>query len=568
MQTLISLLEERLRTAVSYAGEIEPRVTGTADPRFGDYQTNVAMLLAKQQRANPRQIATQIIERLDVSGICETPEIAGAGFINFRINTAFLNRRFNELCHDEMLGVSRAKPKKIVLDFSGPNIAKPMHVGHIRSTIIGDTLARVARFLGHEVIADNHLGDWGTQFGKVIYGWKNWRDEAALAARPVEELVRLYKKANALSEQDETVLRACRDELVKLQGGDAENIAIWRQCVELSWHEFEQMYALLDVHFDKHLGESSYNDRLAPLVAKLESTGIAEQSEGATCVFFRDDSALADKPCLIRKTDGGFLYATTDLATIEYRIERWNPDEIWYVVGAPQALHFEQVFGVARKMGVTAQLRFIPFGSILGEDRKLMKTRSGDNVQLRELLEEAQQRARAVVEQKNAALSDEEKNEIATVIGIGAVKYADLSQARMTDYVFSWDKMLSLQGNTAPYLQNAFVRIRSIFRKIETGSWEAGKEDGALAEPSEISLAKKLMQFGETVPLVLDDFRPNILANYLYELANTFHGFYEACPVLKADEPMRSTRLALCDLTARVLERGLSLLGIRAPEKM
>ena len=569
MPTPLSALETKLQAVLADFGEVTAQITPTSDPRFGDYQSNVAMLLAKQRRANPRELAAAIIAQLDLTGVCDEPEIAGAGFINFRLTPGFVTGQLGAMFRDELLGVPRSPTtKKIVLDFSGPNIAKPMHVGHIRSTILGDTLARVARFLGHEVVADNHLGDWGTQFGKVIHGWKKWRDEDALAARPVEELVRLYKKANALSEQDEAVLQECREELVKLQAGDAENVAIWKKCVELSWHEFEWMYELLGVHFDEHLGESAYNDRLAPLVAKLESMGIAEQSEGAMCVFFRENPALADKPCLVRKTDGGFLYATTDLATIEYRVERWQPDEIWYVVGAPQALHFEQVFAVARKMGIAAALRFIPFGSILGEDRKLMKTRSGDNVQLRDLLEEAQQRALAVVEQKNAGLPEDEKNAIARTIGIGAVKYADLSQARMTDYIFAWDKMLALHGNTAPYLQNAFVRIRSIFRKDESGTQENRKGEFSLTEPAEFALGKKLLQFGETVPQVLDDFRPNLLANYLYELADAFHGFYEACPVLKAEEPARASRLALCDLTARVLAQGLALLGIQAPEKM
>jgi arginyl-tRNA synthetase len=323
---------------------------------------------------------------------------------------------------------------------------------------------------------------------------------------------------------------------------------------------------MLDVHFDEHLGESAYNDRLGPLVQRLLDNGIAEISEGAVCVFFRDNPALAEKPCLIRKGDGGYLYATTDLATIEYRIERWHPDQIWYVVGAPQQLHFDQVFAAARRMGIAAGLRFVPFGSILGEDRKLMKTRSGENVSLESLLEEAQERALALVEQKNPELPEAEKREVARAVGIGAVKYADLSQSRMTDYVFSWDKMLSFQGNTAPYLQNAYVRVRSIFRKLET-PWEGGAAI-ALREPAELTLGKKLVQFGETVPQVLDDFRPNILANYLFELANTFHGFYEACPVLKSEEPVRSTRLALCDLTARVLHQGLELMGIRVPEKM
>lgn len=575
MDTLVSLLEGSLRTALDGLGfeKTDARVTAATDSRFGDYQTNAAMTLAKTQRANPRALAAQIRDALAATlvagGVCEKVDIAGAGFINFTIATAFLNKWLAEVFADAMLGVPpAAAPKTVVVDFSGPNIAKPMHVGHIRSTILGDTLARIARFLGHRVIADNHLGDWGTQFGKVIYGWKHWRDDAALERDAVTELVRLYKEANALADRDAAVLAECRGELVKLQGGDAENLEIWKKCVALSWHEFERMYALLDVRFDEHLGESAYNEKLAPLVAKLESAGIAEQSEGAVCVFFRHNPALADKPCLIRKSDGGFLYGTTDVATIEYRVERWNPDEIWYVVGAPQQLHFEQVFAVARKMGIAAALRFIPFGSILGEDRKLMKTRSGENVGLRDLLDEAVERAGKIVEQKNAELSAEEKKQIARIIGIGAVKYADLSQARITDYVFSWDKMLSFQGNTAPYLQNAFVRIRSIFRKLESDTQEGRRGEFALTEPAEIALGKKLLGFGETVPAVLEDFRPNILTNYLYELANTFHAFYENCPVLKSEGSVRETRLALCDLTARVLGRGLELLGIGVPERM
>jgi arginyl-tRNA synthetase len=570
METIPAVLASRLRAALAacgMAGSIEPVVAPATDARFGDYQTNIAMLLAKERRANPRQIAQQIIAGLDVTGISEGPEIAGAGFINFRVTAAHLEERLAWVAGDPMLGVPvTAEPQTVVVDFSSPNVAKPMHVGHIRSTILGDTLTRVARFLGHRVIADNHIGDWGTQFGKVIYGWKHWRDQEALDRAPIDELVRLYKEANALSEADAEVLRECREELVKLQQGDAENVEIWRQCVALSWREFERMYEVLDIHFDEHLGESAYNDRLEPLVERLLDEGIAEISEGAVCVFFRDNPALADKPCLIRKGDGGYLYATTDLATIEYRIERWHPDQIWYVVGAPQQLHFDQVFAVARRMGIEARLRFVPFGSILGEDRKLMKTRSGENVSLKSLLTEAEERALVLVEEKNPEMEEAEKRDVARAVGIGAVKYADLSQSRMTDYVFSWERMLSFQGNTAPYLQNAYVRVRSIFRKLE-GGW-AGAATLVLAEPAELTLARKLVQFGEIVPQVLDDFRPNILANYLFELADTFHGFYEACPVLKAEEPARSTRLALCDLTGRILAKGLELMGIRAPERM
>ena len=440
-----------------------------------------------------------------------------------------------------------------------------MHVGHIRSTILGDCLARVARFLGHHVVTDNHIGDWGTQFGKVIYGWKHLLDKAALERDPVPELLRLYREVNAAEETDEALRATVRQELVKLQQGDTENRAIWENVVALSWREFEKIYALLDVSFDERLGESFYNDRLAPICELLERTGIAQISEGALCVFFPEIPELADKPCLVRKSDGGFLYATTDLATLAYRMERWNPDEIWYVTGAPQALHFQQVFEVARRMGMTVKGEHVAFGSILGPDRKIMKTRSGENVQLGDVLREAVERARAIIAEKNPELPAAEAEAVSRDVGIGAVKYAELSQHRMTDYVFSWDKMLSFQGNTAPYLQNAYVRIRSIFRK-------AGEETSigaiSITEPAERALAIKLMQFAETVPLVLADFRPNLLANYLYELATTFHAFYEACPVLKAEGAIRDSRLALCDLAARTLHTGLGLLGIHCPERM
>jgi arginyl-tRNA synthetase len=380
------------------------------------------------------------------------------------------------------------------------------------------------------------------------------------------EIVRIYKETNTLATNDPEVREACRQELVKLQAGDKENTDIWNECVALSMQDFEHVYELLDIHYDIQCGESFYNDRLPGVVERLLKSKIAEISEGAVVVFFRDIPGLADNPCIIRKRDGGFNYATTDIATIDYRLDHLKADAVWYVVGAPQILHFKQIFEIARRQGYQADLRHITFGSILGEDRKLMKTRSGDNVPLRGLLEEACRRARQIIDEKNPDLSEAEKIDISHKIGIGAVKYADLSQYRMTDYVFSWDKMLSLQGNTAPYLQNAYVRIRSIFRK---GGESAPKiESLILCDSAEINLAKCLCQFAEIVPQVLNDFRPNILANYLFELANNFHTFYEACPVLKSEDAVRSSRLALCDLTGRVLDRGLDLLGIKAPEKM
>jgi len=568
METFQSLLTKKLASALAAAGfDNVGELTQATDPRFGDYQTNAALMLGKQHSENPRAVAEKILQHLNAADLCESPTVAGAGFINFTLLPGAVANKTAELFADERLGVARStSPRKIVIDFGSPNVAKPMHVGHIRSTALGDALARIATFLGHDVIRDNHIGDWGTQFGMVIWGWKNLLDREALQRGPLAEIVRIYKETNARSTSDPAVRDACRQELVKLQSGDKENIDIWNECVALSMQDFQHVYQLLDIHYDIQCGESFYNDRLAGVVERLLKCGIAEISEGAVVVFFRDIPELADKPCIIRKSDGGFNYATSDIATVDYRITELMRDTVWYVVGAPQTLHFKQIFEIARREGHQADFRHIPFGNVLGEDRKLMKTRSGENVPLRQLLEEACARARKIIEEKNPNLADAEKIDIARTIGIGAVKYADLSQYRMTDYVFSWEKMLALQGNTAPYLQNAYVRVRSIFRKA--GEAAAKIEKFVLHEAAEITLAKRLCQFAEIVPQVLNDFRPNILANYLFELANNFHAFYEGCPVLRSDEPVRSSRLALCDLTGRVLQRGLDLLGIKVPEKM
>ncbi|HEX4667037.1 MAG TPA: arginine--tRNA ligase [Chthoniobacterales bacterium] len=568
MPTFQNLLSHTLSRALEAAGlPAAGEVVPATDPRFGDYQTNAALVLAKQRGENPRALAQKIIAHLEVAEWAEPPSVAGAGFINFTLKRPAVAARAAQLLRDNRLGVPLAeRPHRIVIDFGSPNVAKPMHVGHIRSLVLGDALARIAKFLGHDVIRDNHIGDWGTQFGMVIYGWKHLLDREALARDPIAELVRIYKAANDMSKSDEAVRDACRNELVRLQAGEAESLRIWNECVALSMKEFEAAYEILGIDYDIQRGESFYNDRLPGVVERLCKSGLAEMSEGAVCVFFRDIPELADRPCIIQKSDGGYNYATTDIATIDYRVRDLGADTIWIETGAPQQLHFKQIFEIARREGYTTDLRHITHGSILGEDRKLMKTRSGENVPLRELLDEAIVRAQKIVEEKNPDLEEAEKNEIAKTIGIGAVKYSDLSQYRMTDYVFSWDRMLSFQGNTAPYLQNAYVRIRSIFRKA--GEEFSPPNELVLAEAAEVNLAKRIAQFGETVPQVLNDFRPNLLANYLFELANSFHAFYEACPVLKAEEPARGTRLALCELTARILRRGLELLGIGVPEKM
>src|ERR687887_483886 len=475
METFQSLLAKKLSDALAIAGLPDAgELTPATDPRFGDYQTNAALVLGKQRGENPLQVAAKIVEHLEVGDLCEPPVMAGPGFINFTLRPGAVAIKTASILGDERLGVAETKsPRRIVIDFGSPNVAKPMHVGHIRSTVLGDALARVATFLGHEVIRDNHIGDWGTQFGMVIYGWKNLLDQGALQQNPLAEIVRIYKETNALATSDPQVREA----------GSKENIDIWNECVALSMQDFEHVYELLDIHYDIQCGESFYNDQLSGVVERLLKSGIAEISEGAVVVFFRDIPELADKPCIIRKRDGGFNYATTDVATVDYRLDDLKADSVWYVVGAPQILHFKQIFEIARRQGYKADLRHITFGSILGEDRKLMKTRSGENVPLRELLEEACRRARKIIEEKNPDLSEQEKIDIAEKIGIGAVKYADLVQYRMTDYVFSWDKMLSLQGNTAPYLQNAYVRIRSIFRKagksaVATPLWGVKDQTG------------------------------------------------------------------------------------------
>lgn len=580
-----ALLTSRLQAAFTAAGidlpeGFTPGVVIASDTRFGDYQSNAAMVLAKQLKTNPRALAEQIKAALQVEDLCEKITVDGPGFLNLTLSATALAERLSIIVKHAQVGVPQVeKPKTIVVDFSAPNIAKPMHVGHIRSTFIGDSLARVARFIGHKVITDNHVGDWGTQFGMIIHGWKTQLDQAKLKADPIHELVSVYKAVNAAAKADEAVLEICKGELVKLQQGDAENLTIWKECVRLTLEQLEKVYGALDIKFDHYLGESFYNDALAPLVAEMLNQGIATISEGATVVFsdgsvkpesdpflIRDKDEWKAAPCIIRKGDGGYLYATTDLATIDYRVKEWQADEIWYVVGAPQQLHFRQVFAAAQRRGITTKMTHIAFGSILGPDGKMFKTRSGETVGLLEVIDEAIERARAAADEKEQGLSDTEKDEIARIIGGGSVKYAELSQNRLTDYKFSWDKMLSLQGNTAPYLLNAYVRTRSIFRKLD-GAVEL-TEDLAITEPAERALAMKLAQFAENAHDILDDHRPNLLANYLYELADTYHSFYEACHVLRSEGTARNTRLTLCEATGRVLKTGLGLLGIQTTERM
>ncbi len=533
------------------------------------------MALAKARKINPRQLAENVKSKLDVAQWCEPVEIAGAGFLNFRLKASAMGAALEEALRGGELFFEKASaPKTIVVDFSSPNVAKPMHVGHIRSTVLGDSLARTMRLLGHRVVTDNHIGDWGTQFGKLIVGWKTDLNRAALETDAIAEMERLYKKINAAAESDEKVLEAARQELVKLQSGDAENLGIWKEMIALSQGQFDRVYGRLGTKFDLTLGESFYNDRLKGVVEELTQKGIARESEGAIVAFFEGLPDLKDHAAIIQKRDGGFNYATTDLATLEYR---WNggswgarPDELIYVTGGPQQLHFRQVFEIFRRWhpeAASMRLSHVWFGSVLGEDGKPFKTRSGDTVRLEDLLDEAEERALAVVTEKNPELPLAERKEVARVVGLGAIKYADLSQNRQSDYIFSWDKMLALQGNTAPYLLYSYTRIRSIFRK----GGESAKETSAtlkLEAPEELALARHTLNFGLTLEAVGEEHRPNYLTAYLYELSGHFARFYEACPVLKAEGSVRESRLALCDLTARVLKTGLDALGIETTEQM
>lgn len=582
--TLIQDLEARLANAFqSVLGEsVSAPVVAAADLRFGDYQSNAAMALAKQRKTNPRALAEQVIAALDLADL-GTADIAGPGFINFKLAPATFAARAKEQLADPRLGVPEATEKKtIVLDFSAPNVAKPMHIGHIRSTIIGDALSRIARFLGHHVITDNHIGDWGTQFGMVTWAWKQGLNEQALLANPLQELLRLYRHASDSSKADESIREACRQELVKLQQGDEENFAIWQRCIELSRAGLDKIYDRLDVSFDHWLGESAYNDALAPLVERLQADGIARESEGALCIFsngepadqakdpflIRKDGEWTDFPMIVRKSDGAFNYATTDIATVEFRRKDWKADAAWYVVDHRQSQHFQQLFSVAARLGYgEMDLRHISFGTILGTDGKPLKTRAGDLPQLDDVLDEAVVAAATAVAERSRVETEEDRKALAELIGISAVKFTELSHHRLSDYVFDLNKMLALQGDTAPYLQYSVVRCRSIFRKLEQPV-DLSTITPLLVEDAEIHLARFLARYGEVVPTLLDDHRPNLLANYLLELARAYHSFNEACPVLKAEEPLRNSRLLLCELTSRVLVHGLGLLGIRCPDQM
>ena len=582
--------------AAEIAGLVE-QVRETADAKFGDYSGTMAMALAKRAGKKPRDVALEIIKRLitapGYADLFEPPgDPVGPGFINVRVKDDALAAVVSRAVADDRLGVAAVEhPQTVVVDFSSPNVAKPMHVGHIRSTVIGDAIARILRFRGHRVITDNHLGDWGTQFGMILWGWKHCRNDAAFAADPTAELGRLYRlvrkvadakpeelavdpTAATLAAEHPDAAREVLAETAKLHEGDAENRALWERFMPVCRGEIERIYARLQVTFDHTLGESFFQPMLAATVDDLVAKGLARESRGAIGVFLGGED---DPPLLIRKADGAFLYATTDLATIRWRLENWEPDRILYVVDHRQSQHFEQVFEAARRWGVDGvadvDLVHVAFGTVLGEDGKPFKTRAGDTVGLEALLDEGVERAAAVVgsgEEGRAGMSAEDRRHVAETVGIGAIKYADLSQNRTTDYVFSFDKMLQLTGNTAAYMQYAVARVEGIFTKggIDRGQLRRACHGVLLSDPKERALALELLRFGEALEDVEADSRPNVLTAWLYDLAGCYSTFYDSLSVLKAEGAERDSRLALCDLTGRVLRRGLDLLGIGTVEKM
>ena len=592
MKPTINILEERISAAMAAAtgrDDCAAIVRPSTDPQFGDYQANGVMPLAKKLKTNPCKLAEEVVKILDLGDICEPPEVAGPGFINLRLKPDFLADRLLEINKEiAILGIDKtAEPKTIVVDFSSPNIAKQMHVGHLRSTIIGDCICRVLECLGHKIIRQNHIGDWGTQFGmlcallerKALEAGR--RGEMYEIPRELADVEAFYREAKRLFDSDKEFVVRAQVAVVKLQTGGEIWTNRWRKIVAESEKHYQEIYnRLLVTLTDEHIrGESFYNDKLADVVGELKRNKLTVESDGAVCVFpegFKNKEGQP-LPFIIQKSDGAYLYATTDLAALRYRVNELKANAIIYVTDARQKLHFEMLIAVARMAGWVGddiELSHVMFGSILGDDGTPLKTRSGENVKLKELLDEAVERAKTIVEEKNPELSSDKKEKIAKAVGIGAVKYADYYNNRTSDYVFSFDKMLAMDGNTAPYMQYAYARIKSIERKAQTKDVDiedelTGLEALSLTEPAELDLAKCLIRYGEAIQAAAADYRPNYLTAYLYELAQKFSIFYTNCPVLKAKPGKRPTRLLLCDLTAKTIKHGLSeLLGIEVVEQM
>lgn len=573
-----ALLSEKVSQALIAAGapaDCEPQVRQSAKIQFGDYQANGVMAVAKKLGMAPRQLAEQVLSHLDLNGIANKVEIAGPGFINIFLEPAFLAENVNSALASERLGVARPQAQTIVVDYSAPNVAKEMHVGHLRSTIIGDAAVRTLEFLGHKVIRANHVGDWGTQFGMLI-AWLEKQQQENAGEMALSDLEGFYRDAKKHYDEDEVFAERARNYVVKLQGGDAYFLEMWRKLVDITMTQNQITYDRLNVTLtrDDVMGESLYNPMLPGIVADLKAKGLAVESEGATVVFLDEYKNKEGEPMgvIIQKKDGGYLYTTTDIACAKYRYETLHADRVLYYIDSRQHQHLMQAWTIVRKAGYVPEsvpLEHHMFGMMLGKDGKPFKTRAGGTVKLADLLDEALERARRLVAEKNPDMPADELEQLANAVGIGAVKYADLSKNRTTDYVFDWDNMLAFEGNTAPYMQYAYTRVLSVFRKAEVDEQALAAAPVIITEAREAQLAARLLQFEETLTVVAREGTPHVMCAYLYDLAGLFSGFYEHCPIITAEsEAARNSRLKLAQLTARTLKQGLDTLGIETVERM
>ncbi|HGM9892932.1 TPA: arginine--tRNA ligase [Proteus mirabilis] len=572
-----AFLSEKISMAMSAAGapaDSEPLVRQSAKVQFGDYQANGVMGAAKKMGIPPRQLAEKILEHLDITDIADKVEIAGPGFINIFLSPVWVAQQAEFALADEHLNITKVTPETIVIDYSSPNVAKQMHVGHLRSTIIGDASARTLSFLGHNVIRANHLGDWGTQFGMLIAYLEKKQNENA-ADMALADLEEFYREAKKCYDEDEVFAERARNYVVRLQGGDEYCRTMWRKLVDITMQQNQLTYQRLNVTLteDDIMGESLYNPMLPGIVADLKAKGLAVESEGATVVFLDEYKNKEGEPMgvIIQKKDGGYLYTTTDIACAKYRHEQLHANRVLYYIDSRQHQHLMQAWTIVRKAGYipdSMSLEHHMFGMMLGKDGRPFKTRSGGTVRLTDLLDEAHERALTLIREKNPDMNEEELNNIARVVGIGAVKYADLSKNRTTDYIFDWDLMLSFEGNTAPYMQYAYTRVASIFKRADIDE-SALTQPISLTQPHEKQLALRLVQFDETITQVAREGTPHVMCAYLYDLAQSFSGFYENCPILSAeDDNVRQSRLKLARLTARTLKQGLETLGIETVDRM
>ncbi|MEF3102483.1 arginine--tRNA ligase [Raoultella terrigena] len=573
-----ALLSEKVSHALIAAGapaDCEPQVRQSAKIQFGDYQANGVMAVAKKLGMAPRQLAEQVLSHLDLNGIANKVEIAGPGFINIFLDPAFLAANISQALSAEHLGVAQPQAQTIVVDYSAPNVAKEMHVGHLRSTIIGDAAVRTLEFLGHKVIRANHVGDWGTQFGMLI-AWLEKQQQENAGEMALADLEGFYREAKKHYDEDEAFAERARSYVVKLQGGDEYFRQMWRQLVDITMSQNQITYDRLNVTLtrDDVMGESLYNPMLPGIVADLKAQGLAVESEGATVVFLDEYKNKDGEPMgvIIQKKDGGYLYTTTDIACAKYRYETLHADRVLYYIDSRQHQHLMQAWTIVRKAGYvpgSVPLEHHMFGMMLGKDGKPFKTRAGGTVKLADLLDEALERARRLVAEKNPDMPADELEKLANAVGIGAVKYADLSKNRTTDYIFDWDNMLAFEGNTAPYMQYAYTRVLSVFRKAEIDERALAAAPVIITEDREAQLAARLLQFEETLTVVAREGTPHVMCAYLYDLAGLFSGFYEHCPILSAEsEETRNSRLKLAQLTAKTLKTGLDTLGIETVERM